>query len=156
MSSPQASANPSHVFSISMARHKSLLGNQQGFTLLETLVAMLVLLAALAGVVPLFMTYRLSIINNEEETGAIYISEQLMDQIRQVDASTMPTGGSYTALPSGVSIEEVDHLGKTYNPTITYCQNSTFCDTNSRHILIEVNRNGDEIYEVETVYTKFE
>ena len=131
-------------------------GPQQGLTLVETLAAMMVFLVALGGIVPLFMTYTASSIRNEVSTGAIAVSQEIMDELRQADASTLPESGTTTELPSTESIATVTHLGIEYNPTISYCEDHIYCDENSRHIKIRVRQNGEPVYEIENVYTKLE
>ena len=128
---------------------------EQGLTLIEAVVSLLMFLVALGGIVPLFMTYTVSAFNNKIQTGAIAISQELLDQLRQVDVTDLPLSGAKTELPSGDPIPN-EYLGREYNPRIIYCENDTFCDSNSRHIKVEVNYNGNTIYEAETIYTRLE
>ncbi|WP_299406842.1 type II secretion system protein [Acaryochloris sp. IP29b_bin.148] len=133
--------------------------SEQGLTLVEAVVSILIFFIALAGIVPISLNYSLAAIRNEQRTGAIAMSQQILDELRQVDASTLPDGNTtLTTLPSGESLTDVPLMGKEYSSQITYCQTSSasYCDANSRHIKIEVLRDGQSIYEVETVYTKFE
>lgn len=121
----------------------------KGLTLVESVVSLLIFFIASAGIVPVFLNYTLSTINNERRTGAIAVSQQVLDGLRQADASTFPVTGSDT-------LATVPYMGKTYTPTVTYCQNQTYCDENSRHITLQVSHNGTQVYEAETVFTKFE
>lgn len=124
--------------------------SEQGLTLVESVVSLLIFFVALAGVVPIFLNYTISTINNEKRTAAIAVSQQVLDGLRQVDVATLPD----TNTP--ITLSNVSYMGKTYTPTVTYCQNEQYCDTNSRHILLQVSHNGNQVYQAETVFTKFE
>lgn len=137
-------------------RQGRLLPHQQGLTLVETVVSILIFIVALSSIAPLFLSYTVSAFNNKLQTGAIAISQELMDELRQVDTSTLPSSGTHTQLPSTESIATVSYLGRDYNPRIIYCENTTFCDDNSRHIKVQVAYNGQTIYEAETIYTQFD
>lgn len=123
--------------------------SERGLTLVESVVSLLIFFVALAGIVPLFLNYTISTINNEKRTAGIAVTQQVLDELRQEDASSLPQNGTQT-------LAQVTHLGKQYTPKVTYCQNSTYCDANSRHIKVEVDQDGSSIYETETVFTKFE
>lgn len=132
-----------------LAQLLALQNNERGLTLVESVVSLLIFFIALAGIVPLFLNYTISTINNEKRTAGIAVSQQVLDELRQSDAASLPQNGTQT-------LAQVTHLGKQYTPKITYCQDATYCDTNSRHIKIEVDQDGRAIYEAETVFTKFE
>ena len=138
--------------------HPESILSQQGLTLVEAVVAMLMFLVALGGIAPLFMSYTFNAFNNKLQTGAIAISQELLDELREYDISELPNSGTATQLPlpSTESIATISYLGRDYNPRIIYCQNATFCDANSRHIKVEVDYDGATIYETETIYTDFE
>lgn len=123
--------------------------SERGLTLVESVVSLLIFFVALAGIVPVFLNYTISTINNEKKTAGIAVSQQVLDEIRQSDAASLPSNGTQT-------LAKVTHLGKEYTPKVTYCQNTTYCDANSRHITIEVDQDGTSVYEAETVFTKFE
>ncbi len=120
-----------------------------GLTLVESVVSLLIFFIALAGIVPIFVNYTVATINNEKRTAGIAVSQQVLDEIRQSDAASLPNSGTQT-------LTQVTHLGKPYIPKVTYCQDASYCDANSRHIKIEVNQDGRSVYEAETVFTKFE
>lgn len=124
---------------------------EQGLTLVEAVVSLLIFFVALAGIVPVFLNYTISTINNERRTAAIAVSEQVLDGLRRIDVTTLPDNSS-----TPVTLSEIDYMGKTYTPTVTYCQNPEFCGDFSRHITLQVSHNGNEIYQAETVFTQFE
>lgn len=152
----------SNIYTQFLGQEQSKNQSEKGLTLVEAVVSILIFFVALGGIVPISLNYSLAAIRNEQKTGAIAISQQILDELRQVDASTLPDGNTTaTTLPPGTSGESLVHvpfMGKEYSSQITYCQtaSASYCDANSRHIKIEVFRDGQSIYEVETVYTKFE
>lgn len=129
--------------------------SHQGFTLFETMVALVVFLIIFGVMMPLFTSRSLSTIKNEVQTGAVAVSQQIFDRLRQTDVATMPSTGSYTTFPSGDSLPS-SALGKTYSATITYCATSSLCSASARHITVQVSQNGQAIYTVETVYTRLQ
>ncbi|MGF1604357.1 MAG: prepilin-type N-terminal cleavage/methylation domain-containing protein [Thermosynechococcaceae cyanobacterium] len=137
-----------------MLAMQPLKSEQQGFTLLETMVALLILLAALAGIVPLFITYKLGAINNQLETGGIAVSQGILDEIRQKKWQYLPTSNVASTVAGTAS-----YMGKTYNYTTTYCpadaQPANICDDNTKFIRVKVSYNAREVFEAETIYTRF-
>lgn len=139
-------------------------GETAGLTLLETVVSMLIFLAVLAGVVPVYMVYKLQAINNPVRTGAVVVSQQILEKIRQInDVDTLPSTGTFSQMPAPISnpLSNLDAYGKNYSAQISYCEKATFCDTTSRYIRVAVFQhfgNGSlssaPVYEVSTVFTK--
>lgn len=139
---------------------------EAGLTLVETIVSLLVFLAVIAGIVPAYLTYRLQALQNPVRTGAVAVSQQVMEDIRQITAvNDLPKSGSsdQTPAPKNNSLDNLSAYGKTYSAKIYYCEKATFCDTNSRYIRVAVfQKFGDgslssaPVYEVSTIYTKFE
>lgn len=132
----------------------------QGFTLVETIVGMVMFLAVSLSLLPVFGVYRAATIKNDYRTGAIAIAQQIADSIRQRDIATLDSSGTATTLPTGDSLASLSHKGKTYAATIVYCQNNTYCDPDSRQIIINIYPYGDTnqtpIYQLETIYTKLQ
>lgn len=130
---------------------------QDGFTLVETMVSLIILLAALGGILPVFVTYRLGAINNQLETGAIAVSQGVLDEIRQTEWRFLPAGNAEV-----ITNDEVTYLGKDYDYRTTYCPDGALpanvfqCDGNAKFIRVEVFFNDQEIYEAETIYSRFE
>ncbi len=127
--------------------------SERGLTLVESVVSLLIFFVALAGIVPIFLNYTISTINNERRTAGIAISQQVLDEIRQSNIAQLPAANGTTTTETKPS---VSHLGKDYTPRVTYCQDASYCDATSRHIKIEVLQNGQSVYEAETVFTKFD
>lgn len=122
---------------------------QKGTTLVEALVAMLILGIAAAAILPAFVTQMDASNISEERTTAVAASQQVLETHRLTDPSTMPTSGS--------SSPQMVVVGPHAFSVITrYCVTSAYCDTTSRHVVVEVWSDGVMVYDVETVYTKLE
>lgn len=147
--------------------------SETGITLVETMVSLLIFLAVLSGIIPAYMSYRLQSINNPVRIGAVAVSQQILDEIRQVkDVNTLPNDGlvKTTTAPSprNTDVTNLSAYGKNYSAQIVYCETapvdkSTYCSLNARYISVKVYQkfsNGSlssaPVYEVSTVYTKFE
>jgi type II secretory pathway pseudopilin PulG len=144
--------------------------SNQGFTLVEAVVGMVMFAAAAAGLVPLIMVSRAATLQSDSRIGAIAVSQQIMDSLRQADTTSLPSSGTVTTLPNqnADSIASLPYKGKTYSATITYCETSTYCDTATRHIKVKVYQDGDTatiptrpsdakpIYQLETIYARLQ
>ncbi len=141
----------------------------QGFTLVETMVSLLVFLAVVAGVVPVFISYQLTALQNPVRAGAVSVSQRVMESIRQVnDVASLPnadTTTNTTPAPQSESFDDVVAYGKKYKADIQYCEaaRAEYCDTKSRFIRVKVFQKFENgtitpapVYEVSTIYTKFE
>jgi type II secretory pathway pseudopilin PulG len=156
---------------------------EAGITLVETMVSLIIFLAVLAGLVPAYVSYRLQSIKNPVRLGAVSVSQQILDEIREVrDINALPNDGvaKTTATPSTPTLPALPALrrntdltnltayGKNYSAQVIYCETipidkSNYCSTNARHIHVLVFQkfsNGsvstNPVYEVSTIYTKLE
>ena len=123
--------------------------NSRGFSLTEALTAIALLTTAAVAILPAFLTHMDTNGRNEERNGAVAVSEQVMEALRLQDPISMPTSGS-----SAAQLITVDD--REYSITTHFCERSEFCASTgvSRHIRVEVQHDGDTIYEIETVYTQ--
>jgi type II secretory pathway pseudopilin PulG len=155
----------------------------EGFTLVEAVVGLVMFAAAAAGLVPLIMISRTFALQSDSRIGGIAVAQQVMDSLRQVDVACIPSSGTeVTKLPSkncpttppttptstGDSVASMPYKGKIYSATITYCENSDYCDTSKRHIRVKVYQDGNTaaiptrtadakpIYQLETVYARLQ
>lgn len=130
----------------------------EGLTLVETLAALAIFLIVAGFMIPLFAKQNLDTIDNEIKTGAVAASQQILDRLRQIDTATLPNSGTFTTFPSGDSLSSVV-MNKTYSATVSYCPTTPtdpYCGDNARHIKVQVNYNGQNIYTVATVYTRLQ
>jgi type II secretory pathway pseudopilin PulG len=114
-----------------------------GFTLVESVVGMVMFAAVVAGLAPLIIISRTFAMQSDSRVGAIAVAQQIMDSLRQADAATLPSSGTVTTLPSSDSIANLSYKGKTYSATITYCENTTYCNTNTRHLKVKIYNDGN-------------
>lgn len=132
--------------------------SEQGLTLIETVVALFIFLIFLGFMMPLFLNHRISTLKNEINTGAVAVTQQILDELRQADSSTLPSTGSSSILPSGESLASIKAMGTryTYSATITYCAVAAYCNPTSRHITVQVKYDNQTVYTVETAYTRLQ
>ena len=130
--------------------------SEQGLTLIETVVALIIFLIFLGIIIPFFSNQRITTLKNEIDAGAIAVSQQVLDNLRQLDAASLPSTGTTTTLPSGESLAVVSSMGRNYSARITYCAAAIYCTTNARHIKVQVKRHGKTVYTVETAYTRLQ
>jgi prepilin-type N-terminal cleavage/methylation domain-containing protein len=133
-------------------------GSDQGFTLVEAMVSLIIFGVVLAGVLPVFVTFTLGTIQNNAETGAIAISQQILDELRQTRVTTLPNASDPPAAKTQTRTIQYEQTSNTYQATINYCQRSEFCNEDSRHISVAVRlaSSPETLYEVETIYTEFQ
>jgi Tfp pilus assembly protein PilV len=130
--------------------------SQKGLTLIEAIIATLFFGVTVSVVLPGFMNFQTSTLRNEGELGAVAVSQQILDELRRVEVTSLPSSGTTTTLPSGASTTKL-YLGKEYSAAISYCPRiPTDCDANTRQIQVQVSLHGKPIYTVETLFAKFE
>lgn len=120
---------------------------QQGFSLVELLGA----LAVLGIIVGVMLT---AIIGNtqlntrtEQNAQATVAAQQVLDDARTSDPSSMPLSGAKAA-------ETVNVGGRDYKVTLRYCVSTpNYCSGNARQIQAKVEYGGKNIFTVETVFT---
>jgi Tfp pilus assembly protein PilV len=150
-------------------RQQSRFKNQaaaSGLTLVETMVALLIFLATLAGVIPVYMSYRLQTLKNPVRTGAVAVSQKIMDELRQSEIDKLPSSGVEEITSStGTKLTNIDAYDKKFNAKIYYCEKpaAALCDVKSRHIRVAVFQSfsngtvGEQpVYEVSSIFTKFD
>jgi prepilin-type N-terminal cleavage/methylation domain-containing protein len=123
--------------------------NERGFSLVESLCALAILLVALVGVVPTFYVLVNVDTLSERRSMAVAAAQQVMEALRQASPSSLPSSGSSAV--QTVSVGRND-----YEVTAHYCTRSAFCSADSRHIVLEVSFGGRNVYIVETVYTRLQ
>ena len=120
---------------------------ESGLTLLETLIAMVLLAVGLLAIVPGLVHFSDVTSSNELRSSAVQAARQLNEQTRRLDPSTLPTSGSSTAVPVTIG----DYV---FDVTQEYCRDSALCLLNARHITTEVRFDGQLVYSTQTVFTK--
>ena len=139
-----------------MLNHKFLKMHDSGMSLLEVVVSFVIVTVAALAVIPIFLNYKLQIIENEIELGAVASTRLIMEDLRQEDIDSFPESGSFNTLPSGQQLSDISYNNKTYDATVTYCQDVALCDQNTRHINVEIFHNNQSIYQAENVFTRLQ
>jgi prepilin-type N-terminal cleavage/methylation domain-containing protein len=90
--------------------------SEQGFSLIETMIALTTLGVCLAYAMPLFLYAKINNSKSEVRSGALFVAQRVFDNIRSKPVSSMPfTDGKNSS----------NLTGCTNLPALTNCQNST-------------------------------
>jgi prepilin-type N-terminal cleavage/methylation domain-containing protein len=118
-----------------------------GFTLIETLVSLLIFSLVSAAMMPAFFSQLKFSHQSKIKTGAFAAAQRALDAVRVENPETLPSGGATatSTIPAG------DY---SYDVVLTYCSPSTYCTSRARFITASVSYQGNELYEVSTVYTR--
>jgi prepilin-type N-terminal cleavage/methylation domain-containing protein len=121
---------------------------QQGFTLVEVLVAFTILGLLTASMWPAFNNQQKVNRDMELRTAAIQAAQLTLDNLRFEDPSTMINDGE-------IQTTNVVIGDKSFTVVSQFCADTTYCTSNNiRFIEVKVSYLNDQIYEVSTVYTK--
>ena len=140
---------------------------EQGFSIIEMLVALVILGVALTSILPVFINYANINRRTAIRAEAISVAEQVMDGLRQRNFSDWKAF-SKSVQDNGIQIvtgEEGNDgdNGRTYIPTVEWCKPNVFdlCkgdnaaeDDQQRHVRVTVSLNGQAQYSVTTVYVQ--
>ena len=136
--------------------------NEKGMSIVETVAAMTIVSTALGGVALLMLSYQLQNVRNEIKSGGVAAAEQVLDQLRQCNVNTLPSSGTVTipasntatTSPCGSTINPLNYMGnKFYSAQITYCQNTSYCDSSTRQVQVRIFYENTNVFQAETVYT---
>jgi prepilin-type N-terminal cleavage/methylation domain-containing protein len=119
---------------------------QEGFSLIESLVALAILAIVMGSLIPGFVYYSRTNTGMETRMEAVAAAQQVLDERRTVNPASMPSSGSTT--------RNVTIGNRTFTTRIRYCLQSSYCGANTRHITVEVEYNGSQVYRTQTVYTQ--
>lgn len=127
--------------------HRLSITGESAFTLIEILFALVLFGIATAAIYPAFHGH-IRFNNFSEMRSASYSAAQiLLDDLRLEEPSVLPSSGSDPAVDIQVGT-------KTFSVVASYCEDTTYCDTETRYITARVSYQGEQIYEVSTVYTE--
>lgn len=150
--------------------------SDQGFSLIETVIALTTLGICLAYAMPLFLYAKITNSKSEIRTGALIVSQRVFDDIRSKSFNSMPytdgtiaggnaavaQNGSTPAIPANPEVIQADitkAMGRQYQTKVTYCEglnsDSTICSTKYRKFKVEVSYSGNKVYDLEGTYTEF-
>ena len=117
----------------------------QGFTLVEVIVTMLIFIIAITLIVPAFTAFLGLNSGNEQQTQAVRAAQQVLDRIRLQDP---------TSLTTNPAVQSVTVGGHPYQVAVAYCYTAAYCSSGSKDVEVEVSDNGKLLFSAETVYTQ--
>ncbi|MFB9993201.1 prepilin-type N-terminal cleavage/methylation domain-containing protein [Deinococcus oregonensis] len=120
---------------------------QQGFSLVELLVTMAIL-GIIIGVMLTAIASNTQLNSKTEQTAqATVAAQQVLDDTRTSDPSTLPLSGADP-------VDIVNVGGRDYKVTLRYCvPTPNYCSGNARQIQATVEYGGKPLFTVETVFT---
>lgn len=122
------------------------MNRESGLTLVEVLVATLLMAFALTALLSGFSTFTTINTHNEMRSEAIQAARSVMDAWRGMRATELPDADE-------VKIEKVSVGSRVYQVRTRFCSVPAFCSDESRHVVVEVLLEGRRIYGVESVYS---
>ena len=145
--------------------------SEQGFSLVETVIALTTLGICLAYAMPLFLYAKVNNSKSEIRTGALIVSQRVFDNIRSKSFAKMPKNdgadknAADTVLGIPANPETITDplitkaMGRQYQTKVIYCEgvtiDATICGEKYRKFKVEVSHNGTKVYDLEGTYTDF-
>jgi type II secretory pathway pseudopilin PulG len=158
--------------------HQKILKSTQGFSLLETVIALTTLGICLAYAMPLFLYAKINNSKSDIRTGALIVAQRTFDNIRSRPISGMPNNdGVADAKATNPVSQPADinaptdaeklltkAMGRQYQTKVIYCEgkgtgttiNTTICSSKHRKFKVEVSYRGSKVYDLEGNYTTFD
>ncbi|WP_310486663.1 hypothetical protein [Chamaesiphon sp. VAR_69_metabat_338] len=152
--------------------HQKILESKQGFSLLETVIALTTLGICLAYAMPLFLYAKINNSKSDIRTGALIVAQRTFDKIRSQPIVDMPDndGVASASTTNPISIPDLTSptdaqklltkaMGRQYQTKVTYCEgknaDATVCSSKYRKFKVEVSYRGSKVYDLEGTYTAF-
>jgi prepilin-type N-terminal cleavage/methylation domain-containing protein len=135
--------------------------SQQGFSLIETVIALTTLGICLAYAMPMFLYAKINNSKSEIRTGALIIAQRVFDDIRSRPISGLPTNPSLPEIKNSTTHALfVKAMGRNYQSKVTYCQVAADCSAEKyRKFKVEIFYNGttdeSKVYDIEGTFTDF-
>lgn len=123
---------------------------RQGLGIIEALIAIAIVGIALAALAPVFTSFSNTNRESERRGAAVAVAQQLLDSMRQQRFSQWPTNGEVRTIQTSLGEFEVEFQYCTGEPP------DCFSSLNTRQVRIFIRQDERMIYEVETVYTRFD
>jgi type II secretory pathway pseudopilin PulG len=153
---------------------KSSCNSVDGFSLIESAIALVTLAICLAYAMPMFLYAKVNNTKSEIRTGALIVAQREFDNVRSQSITDLPSNDGRNSPNSTnpisvpvnlASITPAEKLrtyamGRQYQTTVTYCEDvstvdPTACNNEYRKFKVEVNYNGTKVYDLEGTYTSF-
>lgn len=123
--------------------------NRSGFTLIEAVVALVIMGVVLAALLPALARNMSINTTGDLRTGAVAVAQETLDNLRATTEDDWPGSGTETDVDTG---ETVYASEVTYEP---YCDGGN-CFVGAREVQVRVSHNGQLLYQVETVFTSLD
>jgi Tfp pilus assembly protein PilV len=121
--------------------------SETGVSMMELMVALVLFGIMSLGVCKAFLTHLRFNTNAEIRTSAMMAAQLRLDALRLEDPASMASSGT-----TSQNITIGDYI---FQVRTTYCSPSTYCTSaNTRHITVEVRKNNQRIYDVDTVFSQ--
>jgi prepilin-type N-terminal cleavage/methylation domain-containing protein len=135
--------------------------SEQGFSLVETMIALTTLGICLAYAMPLFLYAKINNSKSEIRTGALIVSQRVFDDIRSRRISDLSTDSAAPEIKNSTTHPLiVKAMGRNYQSKVTFCEVAADCSTKYRKFKVEIFYNGttneSKVYDLEGTFTEFE
>jgi type II secretory pathway pseudopilin PulG len=133
----------------------------QGFSIIESAVALTTLGIALAYSMPLFLYSKINNAKSEVRTGALMVAQRILDDTRGTSFDKIPTSGTITYVqspsspPAGYKAADLKVMGRNYQAKTYHCEVASECTDNYKTLRVEVKQNDATIYEMSAGFTNF-
>jgi type II secretory pathway pseudopilin PulG len=135
----------------------------QGFSLLESAIALVTLAICLAYAMPMFLYAKVNNTKSEIRTGALTVAQRVFDDVRSRSITALPSNDGRNSPnatnPISVPVNLANAMGRQYQANVIYCEdvntNTTVCNNEYRTFRVEVRYNGTKVYDLEGTYTSF-
>lgn len=121
--------------------------SESGSTLVETVVALFLLGLALTGILPAFSTILQTNTRCENRSNAVAAAQQVLDALRIEDPETLPISGASAPQLLTVGGDEFEVITR-------FCVVASLCSPTRRQIVVEVQRSGSKVFDVETIFAQ--
>ena len=122
------------------------MSDQSGSSLIEALIALTILAMSLVYVIGTLSTFSTINDRNEARSNAAAAARTHVERLRFVDPETLPDTGSQT---TSASVGPHD-----FTVVTSYCTVGAYCDDVTRHVVVNIQENGQSVFQTETVLTQ--
>jgi prepilin-type N-terminal cleavage/methylation domain-containing protein len=120
---------------------------RSGFTIIEAIIAILILGVALSFIIPAFIANLQINSRSEKRTYAVAAAQQVLENLRLENPQNLPSSGSGAAVNVLIG-------GNQYVVTPSYCTIANLCTSTSKYIRVDVTFDSKILYSAETVFAK--
>ncbi len=117
---------------------------------MEAMAAMVIVTILIVALVPVLVSFTHVNKKSELRSGAVDAAELLLERYRTLEiGDTLPT--TVHTHTETVTVADRDYETKTL-----FCETSSYCDNETTHIKVEVSFHSEQLYNVETVFTRLD